>query len=128
MQTHVPTLSEVLTDIRTGRGTPFQAIYSWCGVAVCSAVLCSAVQCCAVLRCAEVSAVSECQQSSAHRMSTVLQFTAVLLCCALLCRLLAKVARNLDVMPGEEFRVALREAHAIGAQARFVSFVSYVLV
>lgn len=31
-------------------------------------------------------------------------------------RLLAKVGRNLDVMPGEEFRVALREAHAIGAQ------------
>lgn len=33
-------------------------------------------------------------------------------------RLLAKVGKNLDVMPGEEFRVALREAHAIGAQVR----------
>lgn len=30
--------------------------------------------------------------------------------------LLAKVGKNLDVMPGEEFRVALREAHAVGAQ------------
>ena len=34
------------------------------------------------------------------------------------CRLLAKVGRHLDVLPGEEFRVALREAHAIGAQVR----------
>ncbi len=32
--------------------------------------------------------------------------------------LLAKVGKNLDVMPGEEFRVALREAHAVGAQVR----------
>ena len=31
-------------------------------------------------------------------------------------RLLAKVGKNLDVMPGEEFRVALQEAHAGGAQ------------
>ncbi|KAI7842710.1 hypothetical protein COHA_003641 [Chlorella ohadii] len=54
-----PSLAEVLNEIRAGRATPFQGIYSW---------------------------------------------------------LLAKVGRNLDVMPGEEFRVALREAHAIGAQ------------
>ncbi|PSC74860.1 traB domain-containing -like [Micractinium conductrix] len=54
-----PSLGEVVTEIRTGRATPFQAVYSW---------------------------------------------------------LLAKVGRHLDVLPGEEFRVALREAHAIGAQ------------
>eukprot|EP00887_Chlorella_sp_A99_P003169 scaffold9.g3169.t1 len=54
-----PSLSEVLTEIRSGQVTPFQGIYSW---------------------------------------------------------LLARVGRNLDVMPGEEFRVALREAHALGAQ------------
>ncbi|KAI3429519.1 hypothetical protein D9Q98_005608 [Chlorella vulgaris] len=54
-----PSLSEVMTEIRTGRTSPFQGIYSW---------------------------------------------------------MLAKVGSHLDVMPGEEFRVALREAHAIGAQ------------
>ncbi|EFN60022.1 hypothetical protein CHLNCDRAFT_59535 [Chlorella variabilis] len=53
-----PTLTEVLTEIRAGRASPFQGIYSW---------------------------------------------------------LLAKVGKHLDVMPGEEFRVALREAHALGA-------------
>ncbi|KAL4427745.1 hypothetical protein ABPG75_001834 [Micractinium tetrahymenae] len=54
-----PSLGEALAEIRSGRATPFQAIYSW---------------------------------------------------------LLAKVGAQLDVLPGEEFRVALREAHAIGAQ------------
>lgn len=54
-----PALGEVLGEIRRGRATPFQGIYSW---------------------------------------------------------LLAKVGKNLEVMPGEEFRVALREAHAVGAQ------------
>jgi len=38
--------------------------------------------------------------------------TAELYCIPVLCRLLAKVGRHLDVMPGEEFRVALREAQA----------------
>ena len=46
-------------EIRSGRATPFQAIYSW---------------------------------------------------------LLARVGQNLDVLPGEEFRVALREAQALNAQ------------
>lgn len=32
--------------------------------------------------------------------------------------LLARVGKSLDVMPGEEFRVSLREAHAVGAQVR----------
>ena len=30
-------------------------------------------------------------------------------------RLLARLGKSLEVMPGEEFRVALREAHAVGA-------------
>jgi len=53
-----PSLSEVLSEIRSGRATPFQAIYSW---------------------------------------------------------LLARVGNGLDVMPGEEFRVAVQEAQAVGA-------------
>lgn len=53
-----PALSEVLADIRSGRTSPFQGIYSW---------------------------------------------------------LLARVGNDLDVAPGEEFRVAVREAQSIGA-------------
>ena len=51
-------MSEVLADIRTGRTSPFQGIYSW---------------------------------------------------------LLARVGNDLDVAPGEEFRVAVREAQSIDA-------------
>lgn len=53
-----PSISEVISQIRSGKSTPFQAIYSW---------------------------------------------------------LLARVGTNLEVLPGEEFRVAVREAQSINA-------------
>lgn len=54
-----PDFGAALADIRSGKATPFQAIYAW---------------------------------------------------------LLSKVASNLEIMPGEEFRAALRAAGGIGAQ------------
>lgn len=100
-QVREPSLTEVLNEIRRGRATPFQGVYSWCA-------------------------------EGGRRRGWLAGAAAAAAGCPYPCqppinrtpswrllprnRLLAKLGRNLDVLPGEEFRVALREAQAIGAQ------------
>lgn len=120
-----PTLVEVWSEIRSGRATPFQGIYGW----MLAKVWRGGREAGAPPSHSRGNAWRELGAASGvalvalpmglgwmrgrgHKHWHAVHEPWAVLRCAV------QVGKNQDVMPGEEFRVALREAHAMGVQVR----------